>query len=165
MPVSCCLNRCQGATMACMRLAAWSLAPVVLASAVAGAQTPTRLSFTDEQAEEGRVAYAERCASCHGDALDDGEVAPPLKGADFRERWRAETPDALFNLTADTMPQDQPGVLDEATYAAVVAFMYRENGSGAGSDPLPDDPELLAGLAPPRWRGCPHPAGAPIVVN
>jgi len=151
MPVNLCSIRCGGATMACIRPVAWSLAAVVLASEVASAQTATRLSFTEEQAEEGSVAYAERCASCHGETLDDGEVAPPLKGADFRERWRAETPEALFNLTADTMPQDQPGVLDEATYAAVVAFMYRENGSAAGSDPLPDDPARLAGLAPPRW--------------
>ena len=151
MPVNLCSIRCGGATVACIRPVAWSLAAVVLASAVASAQTATRLSFTEEQAEEGSVAYAERCASCHGETLDDGEVAPPLKGADFRERWRAETPEALFNLTADTMPQDQPGVLDEATYAAVVAFIYRENGSAAGSDPLPDDPARLAGLAPPRW--------------
>ena len=151
MPVKFCFVRCHRATVARIRSVAWSMVAVVLASVAAGAQTPTRLSFTEAQAEEGSVAYAERCASCHGDTLDDGEVAPPLKGADFRERWRAETPEALFNLTADTMPQDQPGVLDDTTYAAVVAFMYRENGSAAGSDPLPDDPALLAGLAPPRW--------------
>lgn len=84
----------------------------VLVADVVVAQTPNRMSFTEDQAEQGRVTYAERCASCHGDALDDGEVAPPLTGVAFRERWRAETPDALFNLTADTMPQDQPGVLD-----------------------------------------------------
>lgn len=115
------------------------------------AQSQPRLSFTEDQAEQGRAAYAERCASCHGDTLDDGEVAPPLKGVAFRERWRAETPDALFNLTADTMPQDQPGALDDATYAAVVAYVYRENGSAPGADALPDDPELLAAMAPPRW--------------
>ena len=118
--------------------------------ATLGAQPPTRLSFTEEQAEEGRAAYAERCASCHGDNLDDGEVAPPLKGADFRERWRAESPDMLFTLTADTMPQDQPGALDDATYAAL-AYIYRENGSAPRDDVLPDDPALLAAIAPARW--------------
>ena len=78
-------------------------------------------------------------------------MAPPLIGADFRERWRAETPDVLFNLTADTMPQDQPGVLDDATYAALVAFIFSENGSAPRDEALSDDPVLLAGLAPPRW--------------
>ena len=123
----------------------------VLGGATLGAQAPNRISFTEEQAEQGRTTYAERCASCHGENLDDGEVAPPLKGVDFRERWRSETPDALFTLTTDTMPQDQPGVLDDATYAALVAFMYQENGTPARGDVLPDDLALLAALAPPRW--------------
>ena len=123
----------------------------VLGGATLGAQAPNRISFTEEQAEQGRTTYAERCASCHGENLDDGEVAPPLKGVDFRERWRSETPDALFTLTTDTMPQDQPGVLDDATYAALVAFMYQENGTPARGDVLPDDLALLAALALPRW--------------
>jgi alcohol dehydrogenase (cytochrome c) len=133
------------------RLMAWGTATLLLMVVAAPARGQTPLSFTEEQADAGSAVYAERCASCHGDTLDDGEVAPPLKGVDFRERWRAETPDALFNLTADTMPQDQPGVLDDAVYASVLAFMYRENGSAPGADLLPDDPGLLADLTPPRW--------------
>ena len=132
-------------------LVVWLWAPAGVLRVDVAAQSPTRLSFTEDQAAEGGVAYAERCASCHGDNLDDGEVAPPLKGADFRERWRAESPDVLFTLTADTMPQDQPGVLDDATYAALVAYIYRENGSAPRTEPLPDDPALLAALSPPRW--------------
>ena len=115
------------------------------------AQSPTRLSFTDDQAEQGRVAYDERCGSCHGAHLDDGEFAPPLKGVDFRERWRSEPPAALFALTSDTMPQDRPGALDDATYAALLDYIYQENGSAAGADALPDDHDLLAAIAPPRW--------------
>ena len=133
-------------------LVVWLWAPAGVWRVDVAAQPPTRLSFTEDQAEEGRAAYAERCASCHGDNLDDGEVAPPLKGTDFRERWRAESPDVLFTLTADTMPQDQPGVLDDATYAALVAYIYRENGSTPRNEALPDDPVLLAALSPPRWR-------------
>jgi alcohol dehydrogenase (cytochrome c) len=129
----------------------WSAAAVALTVVATPAHGQTLLGFTEAQAEAGSAVYAERCASCHGDMLDNGEVAPPLKGVAFRERWRAETPDVLFNLTADTMPQDQPGVLDEGSYAAVLAFMYRENGSAAGGDALSADPDILAGLAPPRW--------------
>lgn len=142
-------DRC-GTTMD-IRWIGWSAVASVLTLVAAPAQGQAPVGFTEDQAETGSVVYAERCASCHGDTLDDGEVAPPLKGVAFRERWRAETPDVLFNLTADTMPQDQPGVLGDASYAAVLAFMYRENGSTAGADPLPDDPDVLAGLTPPRW--------------
>ena len=132
-------------------LAMWLVAPSVFRTGDVSAQSPTRLSFTEDQAEQGSADYAERCASCHGDNLDDGEVAPPLKGVDFRERWRAESPETLFLLTSDTMPQDQPGALDDATYAALLAYIYQENGSAPGADALPDDPDLLASMSPPRW--------------
>lgn len=132
-------------------LAAWLVVVAVLAGVTAIAQSPTRLSFTEEQAETGRAAYAERCASCHGDNLDDGEVAPPLKGVGFRERWRAESPETLFLLTSDTMPQDQPGALDDVTYAALVAYIYQENGTAPRGEVLPDDPDVLAAISPPRW--------------
>ena len=132
-------------------LAMWLVAPSVFQTGDVSAQSPTRLSFTEDQAEQGSADYAERCASCHGDNLDDGEVAPPLKGVDFRERWRAESPETLFLLTSDTMPQDQPGALDDATYAALLAYIYQENGSAPGADALPDDPDLLASMSPPRW--------------
>ena len=107
-----------------LMLAMWLVAPSVFRTGDVSAQSPTRLSFTEDQAEQGSADYAERCASCHGDNLDDGEVAPPLKGVDFRERWRAESPETLFLLTSDTMPQDQPGALDDATYAALLAYIY-----------------------------------------
>jgi len=146
------VGRCERrVTVVGSRWIAWSATALVLTVVAAPARGQTPLGFTEEQAEAGSAVYAERCASCHGETLDDGEVAPPLKGAAFRERWRAETPDILFNLTADTMPQDQPGVLDDASYAAVLAFLYRENGSSAGADALPADPDILAGLTPPRW--------------
>ena len=45
---------------------------LVLVADAVGAQTPNRVGFTEDQAEQGRVTYAERCASCHGAALDDG---------------------------------------------------------------------------------------------
>jgi len=115
------------------------------------AQSIPPLTFTETQADLGEAAYDERCASCHGSHLDDGEVAPPLKGVAFRERWRTESPGSLFLLTSDTMPQDRPGVLDDATYAALLAYIYQENGSEAGPDPLPDNPDVLAVMAPPRW--------------
>ena len=138
----------------CWRVAVRGLVGLALwfvASAGLAAQSPTQLSFTEEQAEQGRTAYDERCASCHGEHLDDGEVAPPLKGVDFRERWRTESPEALFTLTSATMPQDRPGALDDATYAALLAYIYQENGSAPGADALPDDPDQLAAMAPPRW--------------
>ena len=36
-------------------------------------------SFTHEQATRGQAAYEAGCASCHGDALEGGELGPPLR--------------------------------------------------------------------------------------
>jgi len=105
-------------------------------------------SYTVEQADAGFEAYQQQCASCHGDNLDDGEFAPPLKGAAFREAWRRRSLEALFTLIATTMPQDRPGALDDETNVQLVALMLQENGVESGSDALPLDPDQLVALAP-----------------
>ena len=114
-------------------------------------ERPPSLSFTAEQADQGHVVYMERCATCHGDNMDDGEFAPPLKGVAFRERWRTESPWDLFLLTQGTMPQDRPGSLDDDEYAQLLALIYQENGSPAGRDAVPSDAAALQALAAPLW--------------
>ena len=114
--------------------------------------SPTPLSFTTAQADAGQVAYVEHCATCHGDSMDDGEFAPPLKGADFREQWRSQSPEALYTLTRSTMPQDRPGALTDETYVSLVAYILQENGSAPGTLELPADAAALEAMASPRWR-------------
>jgi len=138
------------------RLAAlWLGALILLASApaeIAGQQQQQQrrqpASYTGEQADAGFAAYQQYCAVCHGANLDDGAFAPPLRGAVFRETWLPRTVEALYRLTAETMPQDLPGSLDDATYTALVALMLQENGVEAGAVALPSDPDLMAGLSP-----------------
>tara|TARA_B100000809_G_scaffold101171_1_gene99739 strand:+ start:6664 stop:8796 length:2133 start_codon:yes stop_codon:yes gene_type:complete len=110
------------------------------------------LSYTVSQADAGEEAYAESCASCHGDNLDDGEFAVPLKGVAFRQMWRAESPEALFNLMQSTMPQDRPGSLPDETYASLLAFLFQENGTSPGNEVLPADATRLEAIASPNWR-------------
>ena len=114
--------------------------------------SPTPLSFTTAQADAGQVAYVEHCATCHGDSMDDGEFAPPLKGAGFREQWRSQSPEALYTLTRSTMPQDRPGALTDETYVNLVAYILQENGSAPGTLELPADAAALEAMASPRWR-------------
>ena len=120
------------------------------AGAAAGQAQPRRepATYTAEQADAGFAAYAQYCASCHGASLDDGPFAPPLRGAVFRETWLPRSVEALFTLTAATMPEDRPGALDDETYAQLVALILQENGVEASGEALPADPDLLAGLAP-----------------
>lgn len=142
-------NRC----FAVAGVAALTLAVGALAlSRSLEAQTPLRaLTFTAAQAEQGLTAYAEHCASCHGQNLDDGTYAPPLKGADFREKWSLRSPEALFALTGATMPPDRPGTLGDERYARLLAYIFRENGARPGTTELPASPEGLRALATPEW--------------
>lgn len=124
-----------------------------LAAATAAAQPSERTpaQYTAEQADAGLAAYRQHCAACHGENLDDGPFAPPLRGIAFREKWRVRSLEALFVETAATMPQDRPGALGDETYIHLLAFLLQENGIEAGPAPLADDPAALAALSP-GWR-------------
>ena len=126
------------------------IALLVWISPPAAAQQPERApaTYTAEQADAGLDAYRRHCASCHGDNLDDGPFAPPLRGIAFREKWRVRPVEALLAETAATMPQDRPGALGDETYVALTAFMLQENGVEAGPAELPSDPAALARLSP-----------------
>jgi alcohol dehydrogenase (cytochrome c) len=126
-----------------------------LLSQIEAQALPTPLSYTAAQADRGQPAYAEHCASCHGQNLDDGAFAPPLKGVDFRQKWGARAADALFTFTSTKMPPDRPGALGDVRYADLLAFIVQENGSQAGTRELPADAEALKTMAPdwPRAAG------------
>lgn len=126
------------------------IALLVWISPPAAAQQPERApaTYTAEQADAGLAAYRRHCASCHGDNLDDGPFAPPLRGIAFREKWRVRPVEALLAETAATMPQDRPGALGDETYVELTAFMLQENGVEAGPTELPSDPTALARLSP-----------------
>src|ERR1700733_12334400 len=68
-------------------------------------------SFTREQAHRGSLLYAQRCAACHGRALDDGEFAPTIKGEAFLRRWGGRSAAQLFDYIQSNMPTSAPGSL------------------------------------------------------
>ena len=85
-------------------------------------------SFTVSQAERGKVTYNNRCSTCHGANLDDGEFGPALKGALFQKKWGAQSPAALFSYMLQTMPPADPGTLGGQTYADIEAYILQANG-------------------------------------
>ena len=48
---------------------------------------PGEALFTSAQAVAGKSAYQRNCASCHGASVDDGNSAPPLRGAAFLSKF------------------------------------------------------------------------------
>jgi alcohol dehydrogenase (cytochrome c) len=123
----------------------------------AGAQQLTNPSYTREQAAAGKAAYPDACASCHGANLDDGERAPPLKGAPFRQRWGRQTVETLYTYIRTRMPPARPGSLDGTATVALAAYLLQENLQLPGDEELPADPAALRAMLFPS--GIPNPGG------
>jgi alcohol dehydrogenase (cytochrome c) len=93
-------------------------------------------SFTANQVERGKAAYANSCSMCHGENLDGGEFGPVLKGASFKKQWGEQSPEALFSYLMARMPPSDPGALDQRTYADLEAYLLQANGLEAGTTEL-----------------------------
>src|SRR5688572_33260928 len=93
----------------------------LLGGAVAAAQE-VALSFTAEQAAQGRAAYDTACAVCHGPGLSDGPLGAPLKGDAFMQKYGGKPARMLFEIMRTTMPTGSPGSLPVETYAALTAL-------------------------------------------
>ncbi len=100
--------------------------------------------YSDEQAERGRVLYADRCARCHGDGLTGIEAAPALSGTAFYSNWEGETLEALFDRIRMSMPQDKPGSLSRPQNADILAHILKVGGYPAGPATLDGQPGALA---------------------
>ena len=99
--------------------------------------------YSDEQAERGRVLYADRCARCHGDSLTGIEAAPALTGTSFYSNWEGESLEALLDRIRMSMPQDKPGSLSRAQNADIVAHILKVGGYPAGPAALDGQPGAL----------------------
>jgi len=105
--------------------------------------------YTEAQASRGQATYREACASCHGDTLGGGEMAPALAGTTFQENWTGQTLRDVF-ARMRTMPPSDPGSLPRDKAADVLAYVLKENGFPAGATELTSsnsDLEVIA-IAP-----------------
>jgi alcohol dehydrogenase (cytochrome c) len=149
MPVKRCMRGCaQVLGSSAVALLTWTGPPGWL---VRLAAQPSEVSFTTAQVDRGRTVYAEQCASCHGQYLDDGAFGPALVGVDFRLKWGSQSVAELFNHTSTRMPPAAPGSLGDQRYADLVALMLQANGSRAGKQELAVDAAALKTMPAPGW--------------
>lgn len=135
----------------CVRIvAAFAGAALAMAGGpglTAGAQQAARSvwtgAFTAEQAKRGEPLYGESCGSCHGTALEGGEMAPPLTGGPFNSNWNGLTMGDMFERTRISMPQNSPGSLSRQQYVDILAFMLRAGNFPEGTTELPLETERL----------------------
>ncbi len=104
--------------------------------------------YTDTQATRGEEVFRRRCTYCHGIDLAGAEDpnGPALKGSRFLGRWQKRTVAELWDTIGETMPANNPGILDAETCTDLVAYLLKVNGAPAGPRALSNDPEQLERL-------------------
>jgi len=105
-------------------------------------EAPIEGIFSDVQADRGETTFDEVCSECH--------TTSEFRGRTFQSNWGRRTVYSFFRTVRSTMPDDNPGGLEEQVYLDVVAYILSINGHGAGSSELaPDSPMPEVRLAPP----------------
>jgi alcohol dehydrogenase (cytochrome c) len=121
------------------------------------AQSSNNATYTAAQASAGKTAYSQSCAICHGPNIDDGEFAPPLRGAAFMQKYAGKPVSDLTAYITSKMPPSNPDSLGASVYSQIAAFILQQNGTPAGTAELPSDVPQLTRLifpgAAPRGRG------------
>jgi len=99
--------------------------------------------FTADQAAQGKTVFESKCATCHGAEMNGGEMAPPLAGSMFTGNWSGQSLGDLFTRIHTTMPANDPGSMNNAEVAQVLAYILSFNQFPAGATPLPSDEAAL----------------------
>lgn len=88
---------------------------IILAVALAASAQTSRSIwdgvYTQEQANRGKTAYAEQCASCHGVELGGGSETPGLTDEKFLGKWQNHSADGLFASMRASIPVGRTGTL------------------------------------------------------
>ncbi len=87
--------------------------------------------YSEPQATRGRRVFEETCSECHA----TGE----FRGTAFRSNWGRRTVYSFFRTVRSTMPDNNPGGLEEQVYLDVVAYVLKMNGHAAGQSELVAD--------------------------
>lgn len=98
--------------------------------------------FSKAQTDRGEGLYQMNCAACHGNQLEGGDHAPPLRDEAFWEEWNGKAARALYSRILTTMPPTDPGSVSEKDTIDIVAKIVRANGVPEGVKTIQHADEL-----------------------
>lgn len=90
--------------------------------------------FSGDQADRGEALFDDVCSACH--------TTSEFRGRAFLRNWGRRTVYSFFRTVRSTMPDDDPGGLEEQAYLDVVSYVLRMNGHQPGATELMDDSPL-----------------------
>jgi mono/diheme cytochrome c family protein len=125
---------------------------LALVAQASGAAPPAL--YASAQAQSGARTYAQVCAGCHGESLEGG-VGPALRGPNLVRLAKKTklTVGDVFSFLALQMPLNAPATLSHDQYAAVMAYILKENGYPAGSKPLSYDAAMHSTVVMTTYSG------------
>lgn len=94
--------------------------------------------YTEEQAKKGESTYSKFCVACHEATEHAGDV--------FEQAWVGHPLYDFFVKIKTTMPDDEPGKLNDQQYTDIVAYMLKLTGYPAGSAVLANDPDQMKAI-------------------
>lgn len=123
-------------------LVSWRAGSRAIAAALlaaVGLDGAARAAVQPDGVSEGKLVYAQHCATCHGSVLTGGG-APALAGPAFLAKWTGHPTEQLFRVIAETMPRNAPGSLSTAQNRQVTDFILERNGFRLAGKTLTPDP-------------------------
>jgi mono/diheme cytochrome c family protein len=128
-----------------IRVMLFSLTTVVALGAGAAAlhgQAPTKTTnsgvYTAAQAERGKKLFEAKCTACHDTARFTGDV--------FLDVWAGKPLKDVWDIASGTMPEDNPGSLQQQEYGDILAFFLSLNEFPAGDTELKGEASAMASI-------------------
>jgi mono/diheme cytochrome c family protein len=111
-------------------------------TAVVSGQAPGKTTnsgvYTAAQAERGKKIFEAKCTACH----DTGRFT----GAEFLDAWAGKPLKDVWDIASGTMPEDNPGSLQQQEYGDILAFFLSLNEFPAGDTELKGDATAMAAI-------------------
>lgn len=139
-----------------------SLTALLLSNTLFAQDSTRDAVYTAAQAQAGASVYVRSCIECHGVSLRGGEAGPALVGAAFWNKWEGQSLAALYQITASTMPVNNPNGFSSIDYANLIAFMLQQNGLPAGATAMAANAGALVAI---RLEESATPVRVASVVN
>ena len=118
-----------------------ALATTLSAAALTG-QAPTKTTnsgvYTAEQAERGKKVFEAKCTACHDTARFTGDT--------FLDQWAGKPLKDVWDIASGTMPEDNPGSLQQQEYGDIIAYFLHLNAFPTGDVELKGEAGAMAAI-------------------